>query len=65
MGEKEHPEGVGSYWGDENEELVKVYLSSVDGPNRWGRPLGRWDDRVEEYLSEGEWVGVGKEGVYG
>ncbi len=30
----------------------KVYLSSVEGPNRRGRPLGRWEDRVKEYVSE-------------
>ncbi len=36
----------------ENEELVKkVYRSSVEGPNRRGRPLGRWEDRVKEYVS--------------
>ncbi len=54
----------------ENKEFVKkVYRSSVEGPNRRGRPLGRWEDKVKEYLSErgfeGKWVGVGKEGVYG
>ncbi len=38
-------------WG--NEELVKkVYLSSVEGTNRRGRPLGRWKDKVREYVSE-------------
>ncbi len=31
---------------------VKVYLSSVEDPNRKGRPLGRWEDRVKEYMSE-------------
>ncbi len=31
-----------------NEEFLKVYLSSVEGSNRWGRPLARWDDRVRE-----------------
>ncbi len=37
----------------ENEEFVKkVHLSSVEGPNRRGRPLGRCEDRVKEYLSE-------------
>ncbi len=36
----------------ENEEFVKVYLSSVEGSSRKGRPLRRWEDRVEEYLSE-------------
>ncbi len=37
----------------ENEELVKkVYLSSVEGPNRRERPLGRWEDKVKAYISE-------------
>ncbi len=37
----------------ENEEFVKkVYLSSVEGTIRRGRPLGRWGDRVKEYISE-------------
>ncbi len=36
-----------------NEEFVKkVYRSSVEGTNRRGRPLGRWEDRVKEYLCE-------------
>ncbi len=30
----------------------KVYRSSVEYPNRRGRPLGRWKDRVKEYVSE-------------
>ncbi len=34
------------------EEFVKMNLSSVDGTNRRGRPLGRWKDRVQEYVSE-------------
>ncbi len=35
------------------EEFVKkVYLSSVEDTNRRGRPLGRWADRVKEYVSE-------------
>ncbi len=40
----------------ENEELVKkVYLSSVEGPNRRGRPLRRWEDRGNEVMeSEGK-----------
>ncbi len=33
-------------------EFVKVYESKLEGPNRRGRPLGRWKDRVEEYLGE-------------
>ncbi len=42
-----HIEGMG------NEELVKeVYLSRVEGTNRRGRLLGRWEDRVKEYVSE-------------
>ncbi len=36
-----------------NEEFVKrVYLSSVEGINRRGRPLGRWEDKGKEYVSE-------------
>ncbi len=36
-----------------NEEFVKkVYRSSVEDPNRRGRQLGRWEDRVKEYVSE-------------
>ncbi len=35
-----------------NEEFVKVYLSSVEGTKRRGRPLGRWEDRAREYVSE-------------
>ncbi len=36
----------------ENEECVKMYLSSVEGPNRRGRPLESWGDRVSIYVSE-------------
>ncbi len=38
----------------ENEQFVeKVYLNSVEGPIRRGRPLGRWEDKVKEcYISE-------------
>ncbi len=37
-----------------NEEFVKkvYYLGSVEGMSRRGRPLGRWEDRVKEYVSE-------------
>ncbi len=35
-----------------SEEFVKVYESELEGPYRRGRPLGRWKDRVEEYLGE-------------
>ncbi len=31
-----------------------MYLSSVEGTNRRGRPLGRWEDKVKEYVSERE-----------
>ncbi len=33
------------------ESGLKVYLSTVEGTNRRGRPLGRWKDRVKEYVS--------------
>ncbi len=43
-----------------NEEFVKVYLSSVEGPNRRRRPLGGWEEKVKEYMSEswarGSWL---------
>ncbi len=40
-------------WRMGNEEFVKkVYLSSVEGTNRWGRPLARWEDGVKEYVNE-------------
>ncbi len=35
----------------ENEDFGKVYLSNVEGPNRRGRPLVRWEGRVKEYMS--------------
>ncbi len=36
-----------------NEEFVKmVYLSSAEGTNRRERPLGRWEYKVKEYVSE-------------
>ncbi len=36
-----------------NEDFVKkVHLGSVEGTNRRGSPLGRWKDRVKEYVSE-------------
>ncbi len=35
-----------------NEEFVKMYMSSVEGKNRRGRPLVRWEDRVKEYVNE-------------
>ncbi len=31
---------------------VKACESEFDGPNRRGRPLGRWKDKVEEYMRE-------------
>ncbi len=46
----------------ENEELVKkMFLSSVEGPNRRGRPLGRCKDRVKERVSERRVRGNGLE----
>ncbi len=36
-----------------SEEFVKkVYVREIEGPSRRGRPLGRWKDRVKEYVSE-------------
>ncbi len=36
-----------------NEEFVKkVYRGSVEGTNRRGRPLGRCEDTVKEYVSD-------------
>ncbi len=32
------------------QEFVKVYRRGVKGANRRGRPLGRWKDRVKEYV---------------
>ncbi len=31
----------------------EVYVSKTVGPNSRGRPLGRWRDRVKEYMREG------------
>ncbi len=36
----------------EEEFVKKEYVSSVKGPTRRGRPLGRSEDRVKEYVSE-------------
>ncbi len=37
----------------ENGDFVKkVYLSNIEGLNRRGRSLGRWEDRVKAYVSE-------------
>ncbi len=37
----------------ENEEFVKkVYLRTVEGPNRRGRLLGRWEDKVKKFVNE-------------
>ncbi len=46
----------------ENEEFVKkVYWSSVEGPNRRRRPLGRWEDKMKEYMCERGVRGIGLE----
>ncbi len=45
-----------------NEGFVKkVYLSSVEDMNKRGRSLGRWEDRVKEFVSEREVRGKGLE----
>ncbi len=36
---------------------------NVEGPNRRGRPLGRWEDRVKEYVSQRGVRGNGLEWV--
>ncbi len=47
-----------------NEDFVKkVYLSNVEGINRRGRPLVRWEDRVKEYVNERGVRGNGLEWV--
>ncbi len=51
-----HTERMGS-----DEFVKRVYLSSVEGRNRRGRPLERWKDRVKEYVSEREVRGNGLE----
>ncbi len=45
-----------------NEDFLKVYLGSAEGTNRRGRSLGRWKDRVKEYMSERGVRGSGLEG---
>ncbi len=46
----------------ENEEFAKkVYMSCAEGFSTRGRPLGRWEDRVKEYMSEREVRGNGLE----
>ncbi len=35
-----------------SDKFVKVYESELKGPSSRGRPLGRWKDRVEEYLGQ-------------
>ncbi len=32
--------------------VKKVYASEIGGRSMRGRPLGRWKDRVKEYMSE-------------
>ncbi len=54
-------EQASGYGWMENKEFVKVYLSNVEGPNRRGRPLGRWEGKVKEYVSERRVGGNGLE----
>ncbi len=53
-----HIERMGS-----EEFVTKVYVSKTVGPNSRGRPLGRWKDRVKEYMSERGATRTSKEGV--
>ncbi len=53
---------------DNKKFVKKMYQSIVESPNRRGRPLGRWEDKVKEYVSERGLRGnglEGKEGMYG
>ncbi len=34
------------------EVLKKMYVSEVEGHNKRGKPLGRWNDEVKEYMGE-------------
>ncbi len=53
MGEEEHLRWFGYVQRMENEAFVKkVYLSSIEGSSRRGRPHGRLENWVKEYLSE-------------
>ncbi len=54
MGEKSHPEMVWPYieMMEDKEFVKKMYQSNVEGPNRRGRPLGRYEDKVREYVSK-------------
>ncbi len=68
MGEKKYFEMV---WERvKSEEFVrKVCLIESVGPNSRGRALGRWRDRVKEYMRErgatrGGKAGSNKEGVF-
>ncbi len=37
-----------------SEEIVEeVYVRGLEGSSLRGRPLGRWRDKVEEYMCEG------------
>ncbi len=52
---------LGHIWRIGSEELVKkVYMSESEGPNSRGRPLGRWRDRVKEYMYERGATGGGE-----
>ncbi len=33
-------------------DIKRGLRNRAEGTNRRGRPLGRWEDRVEEYVSE-------------
>ncbi len=48
MDEKKYIERMGS----DNFVKEKMYVSGGVGPSSRGRPLGRWRDRVKEYMLE-------------
>ncbi len=35
-----------------SEFVKKVYVSEIEHPGRRGRPLGKWKDKIKEYMSE-------------
>ncbi len=53
MGEKKYVEVAWTYCKMKSQEFVmKVYVSETVGPNSRGRLVGRWKDRVKEYMCE-------------
>ena len=45
-----------------NEEFVKKKINENRGPSRRGSPLGRWKDRIKEYMHKTQMASTNKEG---